>query len=593
MSTRARICAGMYTLALAAIGAPNSAAAQLIDRHRVTLGNGDGMDVRLFRPALDSQGYITANGAETLNSGDLDMSLVLDDAHNLMRLSDPSAHEGDALVTRSVGVTAAFTYGLSQLASVGLSATMVDMSGDALRSVGPSQSPYDAPAFDYLSLGTIAAHAKIRLASFARGPRVSLLLRLGGALSDDVARNLGGDKVFYWPELLIEHRLGRSERVRASLNVGFRDHTQENPSFDQLADGSRFSYANLFTASMAVGYRFLPQLTAIGETYLTEEVGTASSPATRWSEEAMLGMKADLGATSFLIIGAGGRVSRGFEAADRRAFAGFLFRPTVHDSDGDGIKDDVDLCPRQAEDFDGFQDADGCPDLDNDNDGILDTNDRCPNEPEDFNGVQDQDGCPDGSSDRDGDGIIDSCDKCPDDPEDRDGFQDADGCPDRGDRDKIAGAPREEEESAAIAGNAIVIQDQIRFATNSAEILPASVATLAGVATTMKSHPEILLVAIEGHADERSSDERNLELTDRRAMAVLETLVRDGVDRARLRAIGFGSYCPLSVDHGESAWAKNRRVEFKIVRTTAGPTFVSVGCPRASERDVIPAPEPR
>lgn len=65
------------------------------------------------------------------------------------------------------------------------------------------------------------------------------------------------------------------------------------------------------------------------------------------------------------------------------------------DSDGDGIPDDQDHCPLLAEDFDGFQDMDGCPDLDNDRDGILDVNDDCPNDPETYNGYYDFDGCPD------------------------------------------------------------------------------------------------------------------------------------------------------------------------------------------------------
>jgi hypothetical protein len=99
------------------------------------------------------------------------------------------------------------------------------------------------------------------------------------------------------------------------------------------------------------------------------------------------------------------------------------------DRDGDGIADDKDKCPDDPEDFDGFQDADGCPDPDNDGDGILDINDACPNIP----ARGSADGCPHQAAqmgDRDGDGITDDRDKCPDDPEDRDGFQDADGCPD-------------------------------------------------------------------------------------------------------------------------------------------------------------------
>src|SRR5690606_19588466 len=68
-------------------------------------------------------------------------------------------------------------------------------------------------------------------------------------------------------------------------------------------------------------------------------------------------------------------------------------QPTVGDTDGDGLMDDVDKCPNEAEDKDGFQDDDGCPDNDNDGDGVADANDKCPMEPEDMDGFQDDDGC--------------------------------------------------------------------------------------------------------------------------------------------------------------------------------------------------------
>jgi outer membrane protein OmpA-like peptidoglycan-associated protein len=87
-----------------------------------------------------------------------------------------------------------------------------------------------------------------------------------------------------------------------------------------------------------------------------------------------------------------------------------------------------DKCPSAPEEVDAYQDEDGCPDPDNDGDGILDQKDQCPNNPEDFDGFQDNDGCPDIDNDRDG--VPDSVDKCPQDPEDRDAFQEADGCPD-------------------------------------------------------------------------------------------------------------------------------------------------------------------
>src|SRR6185503_17647656 len=104
-------------------------------------------------------------------------------------------------------------------------------------------------------------------------------------------------------------------------------------------------------------------------------------------------------------------------------------KPVVdQDPDHDGIVGAADKCPNDAEDMDGFQDADGCPDRDNDNDGIPDATDKCPNQAEDKDGFQDADGCPD--PDNDGDGVPDATDKCPTEPETKNGYQDADGCPD-------------------------------------------------------------------------------------------------------------------------------------------------------------------
>jgi hypothetical protein len=63
------------------------------------------------------------------------------------------------------------------------------------------------------------------------------------------------------------------------------------------------------------------------------------------------------------------------------------------DTDGDGILDENDQCPDQAEDNDQFEDEDGCPDPDNDGDGIPDVDDLCPLDAEDVDGFQDKDGC--------------------------------------------------------------------------------------------------------------------------------------------------------------------------------------------------------
>ena len=108
---------------------------------------------------------------------------------------------------------------------------------------------------------------------------------------------------------------------------------------------------------------------------------------------------------------------------------GFTWRTALSfgDDDHDGIQDDLDGCRDQAEDYDGFQDVDGCPDLDNDADGVPDRRDLAPDLPEDFDGFEDGDGRPD--RDNDGDGIRDEADACPNAAEDFDGDADADGCP--------------------------------------------------------------------------------------------------------------------------------------------------------------------
>ncbi len=170
-----------------------------------------------------------------------------------------------------------------------------------------------------------------------------------------------------------------------------------------------------------------------------------------------LGLQYDLPYNLVANLGGGTGLSRGVGAPKFRIFASIGYTPRAVDTDGDGYYDNEDGCPLDPEDFDQFEDADGCPDLDNDQDGILDTDDQCPNNPEDIDGFEDEDGCPDTDNDqdtipdveddcpnepgpverngcpendRDGDGILDEVDKCPDDPEDKDGFEDEDGCPD-------------------------------------------------------------------------------------------------------------------------------------------------------------------
>ncbi|MCH2109123.1 MAG: OmpA family protein, partial [Polyangiaceae bacterium] len=104
-------------------------------------------------------------------------------------------------------------------------------------------------------------------------------------------------------------------------------------------------------------------------------------------------------------------------------------KPAPGDRDGDGFLDPDDRCVDQPENFNGYEDLDGCPDdPDTDGDGITDSKDPCVIEAEDIDGYLDNDGCPD--ADNDLDGVLDVDDNCALEGEDPDGYEDKDGCPD-------------------------------------------------------------------------------------------------------------------------------------------------------------------
>jgi OOP family OmpA-OmpF porin len=253
--------------------------------------------------------------------------------------------------------------------------------------------------------------------------------------------------------------------------------------------------------------------------------------------------------------------------------------PGPADRDHDGILDDVDKCPDQPEDKDGFEDEDGCPDPDNDKDGLADTSDKCPNEPEDKDKFEDEDGCPD--PDNDTDGIADATDKCPVDPEDKDGFEDEDGCPDAdNDKDGVLDAadrcPNEpgppdndgcpkKFQHIVVTQEKIELKQKIFFDTNKATIQPRSFGLLDEIGAVLKSRPT-MTVRIEGHTDSRGKRAHNMQLSQARAESVRQHLVGLGIDSARMEAKGYGPDQPIETNKTVAGREKNRRVEFIITK---------------------------
>lgn len=102
------------------------------------------------------------------------------------------------------------------------------------------------------------------------------------------------------------------------------------------------------------------------------------------------------------------------------------------------------------------------------------------------------------------------------------------------------------------------VGDRVFFATDQASIDGSSRAVLRAQAEWLAQNASTSLV-IEGHADERGTREYNLALGARRANAVRDFLISQGVDRARLETISFGKERPVSLCSEESCWSKNRR----------------------------------
>jgi len=229
-----------------------------------------------------------------------------------------------------------------------------------------------------------------------------------------------------WFELLLNFNAG--DVVRIPLQIGYKLGTQGQllgvPP-DVVFVGNEFTYGG-GVLIMLGDDQFMISAEAFGRT-------AANSTVSFWSKnetpvEVLGGFKwlPDFGFT--LGVGGSAGVTDGYGAPDWRAFGMLGYTMPADkkepDADGDGIPDELDKCPTEAEDFDGFQDEDGCPDLDNDGDGVLDVDDKCPNDPEDMDGFEDEDGCPD--PDNDGDGILDVDDQCPNDA----GPPENHGCPD-------------------------------------------------------------------------------------------------------------------------------------------------------------------
>ncbi|MEJ6792518.1 MAG: OmpA family protein [Lacinutrix sp.] len=270
--------------------------------------------------------------------------------------------------------------------------------------------------------------------------------------------------------------------------------------------------------------------------------------------------------------------------------AGFTVRFGGTDTDGDGIFDKNDACPEVP----GLEAFNGCPDTDGD--GIEDSKDSCPNEAglAEFNGCPDTDGdgvvdgsddCPtvkglkslNGCPDADGDGVADAKDKCPSvagpaanmgcpwPDTDGDGVLDKDDdCP------KVVGTVANKGCPEVVVQPTQKVIDQLNsyartilFDSGKSNFKKQTEEVLANITAILKEYPDSNFT-IEGHTDSVGAKSSNQLLSERRANAVRDHLVANGISKARLTAYGFGEDYPVDSNATRKGRVNNRRTEIKL-----------------------------
>ncbi len=616
--------------------------------------SGGPVDIQLFRPAVDSKGYFTLNSSQVLRHLDPSFGLVVNwsrrplllegpTAGGQWRASDgsviPSRYQIDNLVTGNLQAA----LGLFKHFEVGLGLPITIWNGDTDPNPKAGQNPTDTGSIDAQGIGDLALHFKGRILNTSRHPvGLGAVLSLGFPTGDK-EKFLGTGRFGIHPNVVVdkeffEGRLSLAVNLGARFLTGSRTWTDNRGCEPQTGTppqplpvcgtGTTIDHSHHLTYGLGAAVYLVPQRLSfvaeiIGQTGFS---GFADASKLNSAHEILGGFKLYLARNSYFAVGVGrglrgGGANYQYGSPDVRVFGAFIFEPSIGDRDGDGIKDDVDKCPDEPEDFDDFEDEDGCPDPDNDRDGILDKDDKCPNEPENYNKFEDDDGCPDNpvldrdgdgipddkdkcvteaedkdgfqdedgcpDLDNDGDGIPDDLDKCPNEPEDKDGFQDEDGCPDLDndgdgipdDRDKCPsepetvngyqdedGCPDTPPTGVQVAGGKINIPEQIQFKRGSAVLDPVSYKLLNEIGRKIIANPQIGVVRIEGHTDDSGSKEANERLSQARADSVKEYLVSKGVPADRLQTAGYGSSRPIDPKKTDAARAKNRRVEFVVIQ---------------------------
>jgi len=188
---------------------------------------------------------------------------------------------------------------------------------------------------------------------------------------------------------------------------------------------------------------------------------------------------------------------------------------------------------------------------------------------------------PPAGTDTDGDGIPDAADACPDES----GPKNSDA--------KKSGCPTDSIKTVVIRGTVVKLLEKIQFDVGKPTIKSSSDALLDDLASVMKTRgANVDLFEIAVHSDSLGSEKMNLALTEQRAKSIVDALVSRGIATARVRAMGYGEYCPIDSATTPEARANNRRVEVLVLKRGGKKTAAVAGCDAAVAKGIVPPSVP-
>lgn len=560
-------------IAIAALAALIASGALALTAGAASAQSSRNLDLSTFRPAPATTGQLLQVEAPTVGArGDWEIGLAISYTTNPLQVAT-STGETFNLVSARTMFDLGVAFALAGRIELGARLATMNQEGDE-NSMVSGLDPGVGTA-----LGDALLHAKVAVLP---GVALAANVNLPTATDDAFA---GPGKLSASGALL----LGASgRRFSAAANLGFG--YQDKVVLGNITQGNRV------LVGAGAAWRTTDALWLSAEVFGSVAVGQrerdSASPL-----EGMLGLRYRAVRTVDISLGLGTGILRGVGAPGMQGVVAFELSPNARelaplrapkpyvpppDSDRDGITDAADRCANEAEDLDGFGDADGCPDLDNDFDGIADAEDKCPLVGEDKDGIADADGCPD--NDDDGDNISEPQDKCPSEAEDLDGFEDTDGCADLDDdHDGILDAadkcPRQPEtinsnedgDGCPDAGESLVLLNAeridlvqpITFVGQTAKLTPATINILGQVGATLRANPELERIRIGVHVNRRGKGDQ--ALTEQRATALRDWLVLWGVEPHRIDVRGFGSTRLIVKANRKDAALVNDRVELTIM----------------------------